>query len=255
MVGPQEALELLKRNIHNRKISESVVDKYVIEMQMGEWLPVCAGIGIDEKGVLTDGQQRLLAITRYGKQVPLLITTGLPVASQEKADRQRKRTLADVFYLSGECKKKVMVEAATYLARKNSTQRRYPADAEVRAAINTHRESLEVICELLSSNKKGVCQVGVRAALTLAHEMYPEKTVVFADRIQSDLHSRNDDPALRLRRVLTGETGARRPGTHCGTGNQDWVFKKTMYAVNAFIQNRNINSVLEDDDVVVLSNT
>ncbi len=53
---PQTARQLLERNIHNRKISETVIAKYTAEIQAGEWRLVPAGIGFDDHGVLVDGK-------------------------------------------------------------------------------------------------------------------------------------------------------------------------------------------------------
>lgn len=99
---PAFARRLLDRNVHNRKISEKIVLKYTEEIKAGEWRLTPQGIGINDRGELVDGQHRLSAIVRANRTVPMLITIGLPTASQEKVDRQRRRSLFDALYLSGE---------------------------------------------------------------------------------------------------------------------------------------------------------
>ena len=100
-VTPGLAKRLLERNTRNRKISEKVVLKYVEEIRAGDWKLTPSGIGFDSSGVLIDGQHRLAAVAKSGLAAPMLITLGLPTASQEKVDRQRRRTLFDALYLSG----------------------------------------------------------------------------------------------------------------------------------------------------------
>ncbi|MFZ4767143.1 MAG: hypothetical protein ACOYMN_19495 [Roseimicrobium sp.] len=98
---PGVATRLLERNMHNRKLSEKVIQKYVSEIRAGEWRLTPGGIGFNDRGELVDGQHRLHAIVRAQTTVPMLITLSLPAASQEKVDRQRRRTLFDALFLAG----------------------------------------------------------------------------------------------------------------------------------------------------------
>jgi len=98
---PSVATRLLERNIHNRKFSAKVIQKYVSEIRAGEWRLTHGGIGFNDRGELVDDQHRLHAIVRSQTTVSMLITLGLPAASQEKVDRQRRRTLFDALFLAG----------------------------------------------------------------------------------------------------------------------------------------------------------
>jgi hypothetical protein len=254
LVGPEEATELLKLNTHNRPISKVVVDKYVIEMQMGEWFPTASGIGIDSNGVLVDGQTRLTAVVIYGKPVFMLIVTNLPPRSQEKVDRQRRRSLPDALYLSEECKSRKVVQTATFLARydKNSEHiytARFPADAEVKAAIAVHQIALDAVCNVVAANKKGLTQVGVRAALTLAYEIYGEGAIEFYKRMRSGIADSAGDPSFRCRRVLLHD-GYSVPTFHGGLTIQVWVFRTVLYFFNAFIQGKKTHIAGEADSVI-----
>lgn len=248
-LGPLEAEELLKRNTHNRKMSDSVVDKYVREMKLGEWLPIAAGIGFDTAGTLTDGQNRLEAIRRFGGYVPMLVVTNLPITSQAKQDRQRKRTLADVFMLDGTCQDKLVVQTATFLARLLVSGDTVPADAEVKATILAHRDSMSVICGILNKHNKGIAQVGVRAAMTLAHEKHGAKACDFLKSVLKENHACADDPAFRLRKVLLGDSrSVQMPGF--GAGQQMWSFRKTIFAFNCFLRGEKISAVYEAREIV-----
>jgi hypothetical protein len=246
-IGPIEAMELLKRNTHNRKMSQAVVDKYVDEMNSGEWVPTASGIGIDERGVLSDGQQRLAAIAKYGKPVFMTVVSGIPVLAQEKIDRQRKRTLADVFHLAGICKDRKPVMLATFLSRV-TTGESHPSDAAVKASFECHRESIMAVYAECKSNEKGVGQVGALSAIVIAHEVHKEKAIAFLKKLRQDLYVRQDDPARVLRRALTGES--RTAGVEATGGNrQAWAYKKTLYAFNAFAHDRYITQVRESTEV------
>jgi hypothetical protein len=245
-IGPREAAALLERNTFNRKMSSHCVEKYCKEMTAGEWCATSAGIGIDENGVLTDGQNRLSAIIKYGKSVPVLIVTGLPSMARAKVDRHNKRSIASALYLSGIMDKEDSkgVQVATFPAVLAGGGRS-PADCEIAASYATHEKSISVIEKLFgSTHKKGIAQVGVRAAMVLAYELHGNKAVEFSELIRSDVHSRADHPAFRLRKSLAGETVTRKRMDQNGAGRQMMAFERTVYAFNAFAEGRFINSVL-----------
>ena len=252
MIGPSEAKELLKRNTNNRKASEAVIQKYKTEMDMGEWYATSSGIGFDDNGVLTDGQQRLMAIVLHGKSVPLLCVTHLAPKSQIKQDRQRRRTLADVFFLSKICDDKEVVQVATFLAFQENGGRFSPADAMVEAALSAHHDSLFATRAAFKKHEKGIGQVGFRAAIAIAYEVHGQKAIDFASLVRSELHTRSDDPAFRLRQCLLGLTATRVKQHSGGGGRQIWAYKRALYAFNAWMMGRKISSVLEADDVVAV---
>jgi hypothetical protein len=241
VVSPKAAAELLQRNTHNRKVSDRCVVRYAQEMSMGEWLPTAAGVGIDSNGVLTDGQHRLKAVIASGKTVSMLIVTGLPPASQMKQDRHNKRNLAAVFTLAGVCDNFSIVQTAVFLAEGTLSLGRIgkACDTEVRAAIETHKEALTVICKIMCGKIKGVHSVGARAALTMAYEAYPEQAVAFAKALSSEQYmaKRLDDPVFKLKRSLLTH------GAHGGAEKLK-TYQRTCYAFNAYRKGSFINSVL-----------
>lgn len=247
VVTPDLAAELLKRNTRNRKISRSVVDKYIAEMKRGEWYPTASGIGFDVDGVLVDGQHRLMAIVESGVSVPMLVVEGLPSRSQEKVDRQRRRTIFDVFSLAGYKNNRIEIQTATFLASltDDGTISTSVADCEVAAAIDAFRDSLAVVCAETRSKQKGVDSVGVRAAMVLAHAKHGDKAIEFLHRVRGEVHSSATDPAFRLRKVLLGETSGRYHRATGGGGYQVWSYRRTCFAFNAWLRGQQITYVRE----------
>jgi hypothetical protein len=93
MLTPASAQRLLERNIQNRETSKKIIRKYITEIKADECRPTPGGVGFNDRGELVDGQHRLHAIARANVAVSMMITLGLPAASQEKVDRQRRRSL------------------------------------------------------------------------------------------------------------------------------------------------------------------
>lgn len=254
-VGPELAEYLLTLNTHNRKQSAAVVRKYATEIHNGEWYPNASGIGIDVNNVLTDGQTRLAAIIESGIEVPLLVVWGLPPESQEKCDRQRRRTLSDVFYLSGIEKNKKIVQVATFLAIREMNTGGIKwgsgggsvADSEVKIQLGNHRLALSALAEMGAlGSSKGIHAVGVGAALVLMHEISPQKARDFWSGLHEPVICKSpNDPRYRLWKYLTGDY--RSKGNAKGSGLQWSDFNKSIYAMNAYLHEREISQVRDLD--------
>ncbi len=248
---PAVARRLLERNLHNRKVSEKVIQKYVAEIKAGEWRLTPGGIGFDDHGALVDGQHRLHAIARSGMEVPLLITLGLPAASQEKVDRQRRRTLYDALYLTGMASCRQEVEIATCLTRRmiRSDSGVVPSDSLVKQTLDCHAEHIRAVIKLMKGDNKstrGLSQASFLAAAVLYHEINAGKCARFLEGVRTGEMLTQDHPAMRLRRLLLGETAiASMPR---GGANQSFIFRRAVYAMQAHLEGRHITGLREAEN-------
>jgi len=101
LITPNVAHDLLTLNINNRKYSQRTVDKFAYIMKEDNWIPNGDTIGIDCKGVLFDGQQRLMAIHQSGKAQIYPIFYGAPEEAYATKDSGKKRTPADIYSKMG----------------------------------------------------------------------------------------------------------------------------------------------------------
>lgn len=247
LVSPDAAARLLLRNTHNRRISEKVVEKYRREIEAGEWYASCAGVGFDDRGTLLDGQHRLAAVSRGKIAVSLLLVSGLPSAAQEKLDRQKKRTLADVFALSGVERSRQVVQVATFLAQlaMGDARGNVVADVDVKDQITVHRASLDAICGIYRAHRAGSPRVGVLAAMVIAHEKAPDETLAFARSLQTLVFEREDAPAKRIHLYLhVGKV------PHGGQGGcqQREDYERAVYALNAHFAGRPVARLLRSTE-------
>lgn len=248
---PVVAERLLERNVHNRKLSEKVVQKYVAEINAGEWRLTPGSVALDDKGCLVDGQHRLHAVVRSQKAVPMLITFGLPAASQEKVDRQRRRSLFDALFLSGMASGRQEVEIATCLTRRlvRSESGVIPTDHLVKQTLDCHLDHIRSVIALMkgaNKSKRGLSQASFLAAATLYHEIDAAKCCEFLDGIRRGTMLTQDHPAMRLRRFLLGETTT--TAMPRGGANQSFIFRRAVYAMQAHLEGRNISGLREMDD-------
>jgi len=250
MITPFVAKELLKANVHNRKISGLTVKKYINEMESGEWMLSPQGIGFNDKGELIDGQHRLQAIIDSNITVPILVVTGLPIRTQEKVDRQKKRSLYDVFYLAGYADNRREVQIATFLTllRRGVTKYSDYSDSEVRECLECHRESInKIIIETKAkSGNRGFGRVGFLGACVLYYEIDRDKATDFIRKVISGSMITYDNPAMRLRRYLL-EEGHLRTALG-GKPLQKSDYRKTLFAINAFHINKSIVQLREAEN-------
>lgn len=252
---PSLAQRLLERNIHNRKLSEKVITKYVAEMKAGEWRLTPGGIGFDDLGRLVDGQHRLHAIARSNVTVPMLVTLGLPSASQEKVDRQRRRSLFDALYLAGLAVMRQEVEIATCLCRRSlhSESGVVPSDFLVRQTLECHLGHIRAVMLCMKGANKsvrGLSQASFLAAATLYHEINASKCAEFLEGVRTGAMIPEDHPAMRLRRFLLGETTVR--SMPRGGANQSFIFRRAVFAMQAHLEGRSITALRDAEDFSVL---
>ncbi|WP_009963662.1 hypothetical protein [Verrucomicrobium spinosum] len=246
---PEMARRMLERNLRNRKLSEQVVDKYVEEIRNDEWRLTPAAVGFDCEGRLVDGQHRLTAIVKSRRTVPMIVTTGLPAAAQEKVDRQRRRSLFDALYLSGQVRNRKWVEIATCLARRvvASNSGTAPPDSVVKLALETHREAIEAVTDQMGEKSvKGISQASFLAAAVLYHEVDSDKCREFLAAIRTGAGLALDHPALRLRKLLMGESLLH--SMPRGGANQSYIFRRSIYAMQAHLEGRMIGGLREADN-------
>tara|TARA_B100000497_G_C7643186_1_gene386735 strand:- start:152 stop:1051 length:900 start_codon:yes stop_codon:yes gene_type:complete len=96
-VSPDYAQILLdNHNTNNyRKVSESNVTNYANLMKQGQWLTEACTIVIDNQGVLTNGQHRLLAVLKAGTAIDMIIVRNADPRSRYVIDDHMPRRMKD----------------------------------------------------------------------------------------------------------------------------------------------------------------
>lgn len=94
-ITPEMARGLLNTMDRNRPVRQGRVAEWVRRMKNGEWQFNADPIRISDKGVLIDGQHRLLACIEAGVSFKALIVRGLPSAVFITLDNQAPRSLGD----------------------------------------------------------------------------------------------------------------------------------------------------------------
>jgi len=254
MLTPAVAAEMLKANLHNRKISQLVVERYVNEINNDAWMLTAQGIGFDRDGILNDGQHRLAAIVASRKTVPILFVYGLAPKSQEKVDRQRKRTLYDVFSLAGYANNKSQVQIANFITSLNNSNGKdgrfsTASDSDVKSTLECHRDAINGVLLAMTTGRKGF-RVGYLSACVFLYEMDKNKAMNFMNSVKNGVMLTYDSPEMRLRKYLFGEGGYTKVSSSSSKNTQILDYKKTCFAINAFLSGRKITALKESDKII-----
>lgn len=102
-VTPELAQEWLANNDVNRRHRPRNIDSMYRDMKVGKWKGelTVEPIKISRTGRLLDGQNRLMAVEKYGKPVPMWVATGLDDAAQKYMDLAAARTPSDIARITG----------------------------------------------------------------------------------------------------------------------------------------------------------
>lgn len=101
VITRSRAVELLRKNDHNRRVSERHLRNLCGAIERGEWKFNGDTIRIDTKGQILDGQHRLMAIEKTGVEMRQIVVSGLPPDVFDTIDVGKKRNFADVLSLGG----------------------------------------------------------------------------------------------------------------------------------------------------------
>ena len=100
-ITPTVANEMLKRNINNRKPSESHIGFLSKEMSAGNWKFDGQPLRFSDNGGLLDGQHRLHAVIKSKTTQKFLVLTGINSDAFHVMDTGKIRTGGDVFGING----------------------------------------------------------------------------------------------------------------------------------------------------------
>lgn len=100
-ITPTAAKEYMKKNLHNRRISNDSVAFYADQMTKGKWMLSPEGISFDSRGILLDGQHRLLAIIRSNTKQRFVVSRGFDSDTFKVINTGKIRNGADTLHIEG----------------------------------------------------------------------------------------------------------------------------------------------------------
>lgn len=95
------AVEMLDGTYQQRPYRQNTVDAYARELISGRWRENSQTIAFSIEGWMIDGQHRCRAVVQTGIPMTVVMVKGITLSSIDTIDRGAKRTISDVFTMSG----------------------------------------------------------------------------------------------------------------------------------------------------------
>lgn len=250
---PEFAQQLLDKNHpDNRKPKSSRITQYLRDIDAGLWKLTHQPIAQCEDGYTIDGQNRLAAIVRSGRAVPVVFVTGVPRDGILGADCGATRNVADAARISGKALphgslgySSVARRMAIGLEKHKSTM----TIQETLAFIAAHKDALEFAFTLMPKNVRMLTQASVRAVIARAwyKRMSRSRIREFAEVYLTGLcgNNKTDTAAIRLRNWILDTMGTRRGANR---PNAKTIYAKTAVALSHFLNFQPVESLRETSE-------
>lgn len=250
---PEYAQELLDKNHpQNRKFKSFRITQYERDINSGIWLLTHQAIAVDEDGWLVDGQNRLTAIIRSGKSVPVVFVTGVHRDSILGVDFGATRNVADAAKISGQPlpgNDKGYAAVARRMAIGLEKTRQHLTIQETLRFIKDHKEALEFAFTCMPRNVRNLTQASVRAVVARAWYKRNSRSRIreFCEVFLSGLcgNNKTDTAAIRLRNWILDTMGSRRGGNR---PNAKMMYAKAEEAMKHFLEYSPIESLRETSE-------
>lgn len=241
IITPEDAKDLLRRNTRNRKLRNSIVDRYALDMREGRWAYTGDAIKFSEDELL-DGQHRLAACIKAGVAFKTDVIWNLDPSCREAIDCGFKRTPTDILQIEGFQVAGDVGALCRLIAAYRRTGR---IDAAVHLPPVSNPELIEVAASedldlLLESARAGRLWQGVkysRALMSFAYwlfrQTWPKDTVdQFWRKLSDGVGLDMDDPAYQLREKIRAE--------YRHLSDRKYTMALIIKAFNAYIRGQKI---------------
>lgn len=199
--------ELLSLNQNNRNPRKTHIDWLQDAIKTKEFILTGQGISVSDKGILIDGQHRLMAIRNAGyPPVEILVVTGLDEKSRIYVDQHAKRSTSDMLkiVLNQEITNRLAAIINFHLKLKEKEgdfiwDKLKPSLDEVVEATAEHSYIISLLIDAMGP----LGRAGLLCALFHYAKRYDEDTALqFAGQVGIGENLERDDPAHRLRHYL-----------------------------------------------------
>jgi len=205
IITPERAVQLLGNNHEaQRSRSESVVLKYLSEMDSGKWRLSPHGIVLNSEGELIDGQHRMEAVRRHGKPVPFIVIRCSSEDVMWAIDRGKSRTQGNLLEMTGRAEKgRGNVTAAIckslYMFQWSSLHCEEFASVADQILL-ANKRSIDKVLDLYKNASR--TPAAIFAGFVYAYQAYPEFVSGFIRRVRDNDGLEKDTGAWHMRRVL-----------------------------------------------------
>lgn len=245
---PKLVDDLLKLNTQNRNVKKNHLGWIVDAVKRNDFHLTTQAIGVSDKGILMDGQHRLMAIKEAGyPPVELLLVTGLNEAARIYIDQGAKRSTADMLkiVLNQTVSSRMAAMVTTHLKLKESKDgfmfckiggSTKPSLDDIVEFMETH---LDRIAMIISASGPLPRAGALTAFMHYSMKHDHDKAIELAEQVKSGERLTKNMPAYRLRQFMLGIS--KRSGY--GSAGQLEDYKNTVTACLAHARGDELQSL------------
>lgn len=244
-VGPEVARMYLARNTKNRPVSERYIEYLARQIRDGRWRTTNQGIGFDRDNVLIDGQHRLHAIERAGREVDIIVARNLDPEARGAVDGGRGRTDYDRIKLEGyEGYTKKMIQLAKRVIRGISNSPIKVSPEELVDFVDRYRDAFDFVIGAMPQARRAISKVTVLAPIVRAYIVHGEsaRLDVFCQAMDKTIINPEFDCTAPLRLFAW----VSEHGVNVGGKNRKdrEIYIKVEMALRAFIERRGLEKLM-----------
>jgi hypothetical protein len=242
MVSPDLASELLaKLHPNQRGPKQAKIAGMVADMKADRWHLTHQGVAIDVEGRVVDGQNKLIAVTRSGCTVPMVICYGIPLEALVVMDCGTARNAADAGRIAGVgVTNSALYAVARHMILTPYTQKRNLSIQESIDLVITYRSGLDYVFDVLAKPMKHVIGASIRAVVARA-SYSADKDVIgkFAEFLYNGLpdNTKTQNSVVLLRNWLLTGAGVRGGLRDSHRKN---IYGYTEFALRSFLDGQRI---------------
>lgn len=247
MVSPELAAQMLEK-IHPRQRGKKTqgITKMLADLEADRFYLTHQGAAFDEDGYLVDGRNRLTAIQRSGKTVPLFLFYGLPRDVLSVIDTGSSRNTNDVGRIMGlDIPNPAYYSVARAMVSTPFVSKKSMSNQEVIDVVTSYRSGLDFVFKYLGKSKMGITSAWLRAVIARAYySVKADVLVKFCETMYSGLpeDSKRDQAAVVLRNWLL-EPYAKKSTRVNNRPGRMLTYGFTEYALDAYIRAIRVTSL------------
>lgn len=234
LVSPAMAEELLSWNNNPRKkIMQTVVDRYRIDMEQNEWNDNSQSIAIDYKGYMHNGQHRLTAIVQSKREQRLYFTFNTLISAREDEDvgAPRKPAVQIELKLHNRIGNKLPAICRSAIRGSNGQFKRI-SQSQLATFAEIYGAQIEWIERICPTHRSDVIAALLKAVLWYGSE----KMEPFLKRFGDVLFESKNDPARLLHSSLKAIKGNK---------SRLNLYRKTLSAIDVYVKDRSVSKLVE----------
>lgn len=237
---PDQATKWLEGNVHNRRLHQTVVERYARDMKAGKWQLSHEAIAFDPSGTLIDGQHRLWAVIESNTPIWVMVAYGVLAETRAVINSGLVRSTSDQIRLGHGLD--VSPTEVAIAKRLRQAPKGSLTTAEALDCLTRHRDAITTAIRAFPRPTRGITIVPVLTVIARAfYHVEGDTASLFriGEVLTEGKVGQGEEALLLLRNWLL----ARAPRSSGSKGASGLIYQKTERGVFAFLRREPLSTL------------